>query len=757
MSYLGVPPFGQTVRTVTTQSANGSQTTFYPLGGYIVGYLDVFYNGVKVVEATDYTASDGTSVIFTAAPLSNTTVEMISYGPISLVDSIAKSGDTMAGTLHVRDVIPAANNTYNLGNNTNRFANVYLSGNTIILGNTVISSNSSTVSFTYPNNTPIAISADFGTSIGSANSTVEGLVLVADSISNSSVTVAASANSVKTVSEAAANASTITSGTLNFARLPATIVQNTDSRTLSGNLIISGTYFNPASNTVQLGSATERWVVSANTIDASGLITGTAGANITGTSNLVDVFVSGNLTVSGTTTYINTNNLNIGDNILTLNADLSGATAPTENAGIEVNRGSAANVSFVWNETSDSWTSGNTQITGYANVSVSVNSAILTTGSIVANATGVYPSSNTVGTALGSSTNRWNINANTGMFTGQIEVDHTWSSTTGAGSIYLDAGTGNRIDWNTSGAAAPAVTTRSVGTKLVLYPSVTSTSVDYAIGIESSHLWLSAGDTGSGIKLYANTTQLMVVNTTTTTISSGTVTAPNFNDSTGTYNVNLGSGTNEGRGLVAGYSGGAYGGIGYNIRHTSTGSAYIAPSGDTVSYIGFDQGGFTFRTAAAGVAGRSITTSSGLSSIAQMFSNGNFSATSNITAYASDKRLKKNIKPISDAFYILDKIEGVYFDWDLELCNKWNFNPPANDAGLLAQDVKEVYPYAVFDAPFDFDVSTSGSRSGEHYLTVQYEKLVPVLVQANKQLKDTCNQLEQRIAALESTINNISK
>ena len=71
-----------------------------------------------------------------------------------------------------------------------------------------------------------------------------------------------------------------------------------------------------------------------------------------------DIVISGDLTVSGTTTYINTTNLNIGDNIITLNADLPSGTAPTENAGIEINRGSSTDVSFVWNETSDKWTLG---------------------------------------------------------------------------------------------------------------------------------------------------------------------------------------------------------------------------------------------------------------------------------------------------------------------------------------------------------------------------------------------------------------
>ena len=75
-----------------------------------------------------------------------------------------------------------------------------------------------------------------------------------------------------------------------------------------------------------------------------------------------DATINGDLTVSGTTTYINTNTLNIGDNIITLNADIGNLTAPTEDSGIEVKRGSAATVSFVWDETADKWTAGNETI-----------------------------------------------------------------------------------------------------------------------------------------------------------------------------------------------------------------------------------------------------------------------------------------------------------------------------------------------------------------------------------------------------------
>ena len=66
-----------------------------------------------------------------------------------------------------------------------------------------------------------------------------------------------------------------------------------------------------------------------------------------------DVTITGNLTVSGTTTYINTTQLDIGDNIIVLNADET--LAPTANAGIEVERGTDTNVSFLFDEGNDRW------------------------------------------------------------------------------------------------------------------------------------------------------------------------------------------------------------------------------------------------------------------------------------------------------------------------------------------------------------------------------------------------------------------
>ncbi len=78
--------------------------------------------------------------------------------------------------------------------------------------------------------------------------------------------------------------------------------------------------------------------------------------------------------------------------------------------------------------------------------------------------------------------------------------------------------------YNATGLAAPSTTTRSVGTRVVINPALSSTSVDYAIGTETSALWMSVPTSGS-FKMYSgtsavttlDTTALRVLNTTAST------------------------------------------------------------------------------------------------------------------------------------------------------------------------------------------------------------------------------------------------
>lgn len=106
-------------------------------------------------------------------------------------------------------------------------------------------------------------------------------------------------------------------------------------------------------DTVTLGTDTLTFAGTSNEIETTvtdnqiqiGLVD-----NPTISGNLI---VSGNLTVSGTTTTVNTETINLADNIITLNSNEAGT--PSENAGIEVERGTSDNVAFRWNEGSDIW------------------------------------------------------------------------------------------------------------------------------------------------------------------------------------------------------------------------------------------------------------------------------------------------------------------------------------------------------------------------------------------------------------------
>lgn len=71
-------------------------------------------------------------------------------------------------------------------------------------------------------------------------------------------------------------------------------------------------------------------------------------------SNAKNLRVWGNLTVEGTTTTVNSEIVTIADNIILLNSDVVGV-APSQNAGIEIQRGTSSNVQLRWNESTDKW------------------------------------------------------------------------------------------------------------------------------------------------------------------------------------------------------------------------------------------------------------------------------------------------------------------------------------------------------------------------------------------------------------------
>jgi hypothetical protein len=164
-------------------------------------------------------------------------------------------------------------------------------------------------------------------------------------------------------------------------------------------------------------------------VDSTSASAVTGGANagsfttMTSTGNAI---VGGNLTVNGTTTTINTAQVDIADNIITLNSDATGSA--TINAGIEVERGDDANVSIVWNETADNWTvAGNDFVadTFIGDLTGDVTGDV--TGALTGNVTG-HITGNTAGTHTGAVTG--NVTGNvTGDLTGNSAGVHTGNVT----------------------------------------------------------------------------------------------------------------------------------------------------------------------------------------------------------------------------------------------------------------------------------------------------------------------------------------
>lgn len=133
----------------------------------------------------------------------------------------------------------------------------------------------------------------------------------------------------------------------------------------------------------------------------------------------------------------------------------------------------------------------NTQVSGLGTMSTQNANSVAVTGGAID------------GTTIGATTAS-TVRATTVTTTG------TGSPTDGAGQVYLNGATSNRVEWSAVGTGAPAFTTRSVGTKLLMYPAISGIQVDYAMGIDAATLWSSIPVASSSFyfKWYGGETQV---------------------------------------------------------------------------------------------------------------------------------------------------------------------------------------------------------------------------------------------------------
>lgn len=220
---------------------------------------------------------------------------------------------------------------------------------------------------------------------------------------------------------------------------------------------------------------------------ASGIVT-TNGQTFAGDKTFANnVVITGNLTINGTTTTVNTETINLADNIITLNSNYAGS-APTENGGIEVERGTLANTSLVWNETSDRWTFTNDGTTFY-NIPISGDATV--TSVAITQGNGITVTETTTGTA-----ESFTIAANnaTTSAVGVIEL---------ATQAEVDAGT-DAVRAVTPSTLATYVAAQAAADSYATTLTATSGSQVISHGLLTSDLIVQLFDTVTGETLFAD-------------------------------------------------------------------------------------------------------------------------------------------------------------------------------------------------------------------------------------------------------------
>ena len=124
-----------------------------------------------------------------------------------------------------------------------------------------------------------------------------------------------------------------------------------------------------------------------------------------------------------------------------------------------------------------------------------------------------------------------------------------------------------------------------------------------------------------------------------------------------------------------------------------------------------------------------------------------FRSSNDIVAYYSDERLKNKIGYLENSLEKIHSLNAFYYK-ENDLAKSFGYTDEETKIGLSAQEVENVLPEIVKPAPFDIEIDDEGneySKSGENYKTIQYEKLVPLLVEAIKELSHKVEVLENGI------------
>jgi ATP-dependent Zn protease len=122
------------------------------------------------------------------------------------------------------------------------------------------------------------------------------------------------------------------------------------------------------------------------------------------------------------------------------------------------------------------------------------------------------------------------------------------------------------------------------------------------------------------------------------------------------------------------------------------------------------------------------------------------------------KKFKNITEYVSDVLPTLSKIRVFRYNCN-DLAASYGYDKNKKEIGLSAQEIQKYYPEVVSIAPFDakYDEETKEliSKSGEKYLTLDYERLVPILLQGIKDLNNIVEKMQENEKNMKNEINNI--